>query len=208
MNNIFGKEEVKVHPSETTCHTGGAIGSDTVWEELISNHGGDVRAYSYKTKYHNSVNKVEISDEDFEEGSVQVVKANKYLKRYRIDRHMNLLARNWAQVKYSDQIIAIGRIVWKGDKNYRGYKNKGEYPVVDGGTGFAVMMGILNSKEVYVFDQTEDQWYKWSYKVGGYVEIDREDVFIKYKNFAGIGTRDINREGLRAIKDVLENSIE
>src|SRR5690606_25205572 len=98
-----------------------------------------VRAYSYKTKYHNSPNKVEISEEDYLDGISEVNKANKFLNRWGIHKYMNLLARNWAQVKYSKQIIAIGRIVDPGQKTSRGYcRSTGQS--VDGGTGYAVQM--------------------------------------------------------------------
>ena len=45
---------------------------------------------------------------------------------------MNLLARNWAQVKYSDEVFAIGTIVKSGSKNEKGYYNKSKFDVVDG----------------------------------------------------------------------------
>ena len=114
---------------------------------------------------------------------------------------MNLLARNWAQVTYSDQIFAIGTIIKPGNKNSKGYYNKGKYEIVDGGTGYAVMMAINNNKEVYVFDQLKDKWFRWSYSTYSYIEMN--DVpKITYQNFAGIGTREIKPNGISAIRDV------
>ncbi len=55
---------------------------------------------------------------------------------------MSLFARNWAQVKYSKQVFAIGTIIKAGEKSAKGYKNKSKSDVVDGGTGYAVMMAI------------------------------------------------------------------
>ena len=123
---------------------------------------------------------------------------------------MNLLARNWAQVKYSEQVIAIGIIVKKGDKNPKGYYNKGKFDMVDGGTGYAVQMAINNQKEVYVFDQIRDKWFRWSYSSLSYVEC--QCPKITYQHFAGIGTREIKPNGIQAIRDVYNktflNSIE
>lgn len=207
MKDIFNQHTSKIHPKDSICHSGGAIGSDTIWENAIIEYGGEVRAYSYKTKYHNSLNKVEISDKDFEEGILEIKKANKYMNRHGISKYMNLLARNWCQVKYSNQILAIGKLIKVGEKGSKGHINKGKYTLVDGGTGFAVMMGILNNKKVFVFDQETNQWYRWSYTISEYIEVNELDVYLMDINFTGIGTRQINNNGIRSIKKVLSNSI-
>ena len=106
MIDIFDKKPIDL--ANIICHSGGAEGSDTAWEKIGEKFGVKTKAYSYKTKVHTSPNKVEISDEDYKEGISEVNKANKFLNRYGIHKYMNLLARNWAQVKYSKQIFAIG----------------------------------------------------------------------------------------------------
>jgi hypothetical protein len=206
VKDIFGHIE-KVDPSQCTCHSGGASGSDTTWENITSRYGGETKAYSYKTNYHNSPNKVEISEDDYNEGVKEIQKANQYMNRYGISKYMNLLARNWPQIKYSNQVFAIGNLVRVNERNAKGYYNKGKCTVVDGGTGFAVMMGIINKKPVFVFDQSEEQWYKWSYSVSDYIKVDSSDVYIVSKDFTGIGTRSINESGKSAIEEVLANSI-
>jgi hypothetical protein len=118
---------------------------------------------------------------------------------------MNLLARNWAQVKYSKQIFAIGTIIKPGDKNTKGYYNKGKYEIVDGGTGYAVMMGINNSREVYVFDQIKDKWFRWSYTSMSFIELDQTPK-ITEQDFAGIGTREIKNNGILAIREVYKKT--
>ncbi len=197
MIDIFDKP---LDLNNIICHSGGALGADTEWENIGSEFGVKTRAYSYKTPMHQSTSKVEISDEDYKEGVEEINKANKWLNRYGIHKYMNLLARNWAQVKYSEQIIAIGTIVRKGEKNPKGYYNKGKYDMVDGGTGYAVTMGINHQKEVYVFDQIRDKWFRWSYSSLCYVEC--KCPKITHQNFAGIGTREIKSNGVQAIRDV------
>jgi hypothetical protein len=186
---------------ETTCHSGGAKGADTYWENYTIRKGGKVKAYSYQTDYHNSPNKVEISEEDYQEG-IQEIKFAKKLMSRNSNKYMNLLARNWAQVKYSNQILAIGHLIRPGEYNSKGYKNKANITVVDGGTGYAVAMGILHKKPVYVFDQEEDKWYFWNY-IKTEFSLAR-NVFIYEKDFAGIGTRNINANGIKAIKNILK----
>lgn len=162
--------------------------------------GVKTKAYSYKTKSHTSKNKVEISDEDYQEGIVQVNRANHWLNRFGINKYMNLLARNWCQVKYSKQVIAIGTIINPGEKSSKGYYCKSKYQSVDGGTGYAVQMAIDNLKEVYVFDQVKEKWFRWSYSSMSFIETSCPKIMVQ--NFAGIGTRDITDAGINAIKDV------
>ena len=198
MIDIFDNKPLDLN--NIVCHSGGAVGSDTEWENIGKEFKVITKAYSYKTSYHVSENKIEISDEDYKEGIEEINKANKWLNRYGIHKYMNLLARNWAQVKYSDQVIAVGTIVKKGEKSPKGYPNKGKFDMVDGGTGYACQMAINHEKVVFVFDQKRDKWFRWSYSSLCYVEC--QCPKISYQNFAGIGTREIKPNGIQAIRNV------
>jgi len=199
MIDIFGNTPIRL--DRLVCHSGGAIGSDTYFETIGANYGVKTKAYSYKTKYHTTENKVEISDTDYEEGVKEITKANRVLSRYGIHKFMNLLARNWSQVKYSDEVFAIGTIVEPGKKGSKGFYNKSEFQVVDGGTGYAVQMAINNGKFVYVFDQDKDKWFRWSYTSLKFIEVTKP-LKISYENFAGIGTREIKPNGIKAIEEI------
>lgn len=203
MIDIF--DDKKIDLTSIICHSGGAFGADTVWENEGETYSVITRAYSYKTPKHISPNKVEISDDDYNEGIIEVNKANRFLSRSGINKYMNLLARNWAQVKYSKQIFAIGSIIKPGDKDSKGYTNKGKYDIVSGGTGYAVQMGVNNEREVFVFDQVRLKWFRWSYSTLQFVEL-KETPIITHQDFAGIGTREINPNGVQAIKDVYEKT--
>ena len=164
-------------------HSGGAIGSDTMWGEIGEEYGVVSNHYYHGAKTPNG--NIEITEEQFKRGKQHVYKANETLHR-RPDKYMNLLARNWIQVENSDAVFAIGQL-----------KNN----VVDGGTGWAVQMAIDVNKPVYVFDQERNKWYT---KVDeDWVEIGTPTLT---PNFAGIGTRNINQNGIEAIRDVYENT--
>jgi len=195
----------KIDLTNITCHSGGALGADTFFETIGSNYGVKTRAYSYKTKYHTTENKVEISDGDYEEGVKEIIKANKTLNRYGINKYMNLLARNWAQVKYSDEVFAVGTIVDPGKKGSKGFYNKSEFQVVDGGTGYCTQMSINNYRMVYVFDQDKDKWFRWSYTSLKFELCDTLPT-ISSENFAGVGTREIKPNGIKAIEDLYKRT--
>lgn len=199
MIDIFGNTPIRL--DRLVCHSGGATGADTYWETIGDNYGVKTKAYSYKTKYHTTENKVEISDTDYEEGIKEITKANRTLNRYGIHKFMNLLARNWSQVKYSDEVFAIGTIVEPSKKGSKGFYNKSDFQVVDGGTGYAVQMAINNGKFVYVFDQDKDKWFRWSYTSLKFIEVTKP-LKISYENFAGIGTREIKTNGIKAIEEI------
>jgi hypothetical protein len=113
----------------------------------------------------------------------------------------NLLSRNWFQVKNSDAIFAIGKILKPGEKGSK-YKNKTDIDIVDGGTGYAVMMGIETNKPTYVFDQFKNKWFKWN---ENFVETEEPTLT---QNFAGIGTRELNENGINAIKSIYKKTFE
>jgi len=199
MIDIFDKVEIDLN--NLTCHSGGAVGSDNFWDQIGSEFGVKTRAYSYKTKYHNSPNKVEVSEEDYLEGVERIKIANKTLQRYGISKFMNLLARNWAQVKYSKQVFAIGNIIEPGKKCSKGFQNKSKYQIVSGGTGYATQMAIDNLRDVYVFEQTKERWFKWCYNSLMFKELNYIPK-IYVQDFAGIGTREIKESGILAIKNL------
>jgi hypothetical protein len=191
---IGGKKIMKY-----TNHSGGAVGSDTVFENEAKKYNIDTIAYSFDG--HNTISRIRkiLNHKELEEGFDHVEIANKSLGRNieNISAYVkNLLSRNWFQVKNSEAIYAIGNL--KNDS------------VVDGGTGWAVQMGIDNSKTVFVFEQNKNCWYK--YYPGGDLENDRFAVPGKFQkigyipplteNFAGIGTRDINDNGIKAVKQI------
>jgi hypothetical protein len=203
MIDIFGNLPIDL--TKITCHSGGAEGSDTAWENIGANFGVKTKAYSYKTKYHTTENKVEISDDDYEEGVKAIQLANRSLNRYGIHRFMNLLARNWAQVKYSDEVFAVGTIVDPGKRGSKGFYNKSEFQVVDGGTGYSCFMCVNSNKPLYVFDQDKDKWFRWSYISLKFIEV-KEELKINSENFAGIGTREIKPNGIKSIEDLYKRT--
>lgn len=191
-NNIYFSEEwheifCQIHNYEGTYvnHSGGAIGSDTVWGELSGQYGVVSEHYWHGKRTDNGNH--EITEEEFEEGKEHVLEANKTLHRQPY-KYMNLLARNYSQVKNAEEIFAIGQ-----------FKNK----VVDGGTGWAVQMAIDDGKIVNFYDQEKCVWGRYS---NG--KWERIDTPVLTKNFAGIGTRKLNDNGWMAIKDVVIKTFE
>jgi hypothetical protein len=133
-------------------------------------------------------------DGELEKMIEDVLKANETLKRdpsNQVQYVKNLLSRNWFQVKNSDAVFAIGKMI--------------NMKLIDGGTGWAVQMAIDSKKQIFVFDQKFNRWNKFNYNK---MEFDRFcEVPTLTENFAGIGTREINPWGVAAIQQIYKENI-
>lgn len=196
MKNYFSDNSL----SSFVNHSGGAVGSDTAWGEEGAKYGVTSNHYYYGDKTPNG--NFEISKEAFEEGKAHVLKANETLHRKPYD-YMNLLSRNWQQVKNADAVFAIGE---RQVGNIRSGQVKSTHgklaPTVAGGTGWAVQMAVDAGKPVYVFDQKAGRWY--TIEDNRWKPIDTPTLT---KNFAGIGTRNLTDKGRAAIAAVYEKAL-
>lgn len=175
-----------------TCYSGGANGSDTIFEIESIKRGFNVVAYSFDNHNTKSNNVFILSVRQLKEGFGHVKQANK-----RLDRNINnvssyvknLISRDWFQVKNSDTIFAIGNLEHEDS--------------VRGGTGYAVACAIDVKKSIYFFEQNDNQWYYFDY------ETDRFEIYEEIpkltNKFAGIGTRNINNNGIKAILYLFKN---
>ena len=176
-------------------HSGGAIGSDSEWGDAGALYG--VRSNHYWHGRKTPAGNVELSEEEYREGVEHVNKANLTMRR-RPEKYMDLLARNWFQVRNADAVFAIGNL----DLSVINKKGGKEYSPVAGGTGWAVQMAIDNGKPVYLFDQDQDRWFSFTGNKNGepvgWSALDEAPVLTR--NFAGIGTRELAENGRNAIR--------
>lgn len=187
------------------CNSGGADGADTLFENWTIRLNGKVNAFSYKTPFHKSPNKVEISEDDFNEGTIMVKKACSLMSKKFTGNYLNFLSRNWFQVKNSDVIICIEKILNPGDHYKSGSINKSKNQVIDGGAGYAIAMAILVNKPIFVFDHTRNIWTRYSYTYERFVKSDIPSLD-GYTSFAGIGTSTINENGTLAIEGFFQKN--
>lgn len=177
-----------IDPTEYINHSGGAMGADSAFDAIGKEKGFVNHNHYYRGKK-TPMGNIPINDTQFEEGRRHVVVANKTLHR-KPWGYIDLLSRNWFQVKNSDAIFAIGEI-----------ENDHE---VKGGTGWAVQMAIDADKPVYLFDQRMRQWNKYDYQDKKFKSCDSP---VLTKNYAGIGTRQINDFGIKAITQLYDDTL-
>jgi predicted NAD-dependent protein-ADP-ribosyltransferase YbiA (DUF1768 family) len=169
-------------------HSGGALGSDSAWGDIGEKYGVRSNHY-YKDK--TPKGNVPITEDQYKEGLQKVEAAVEPLGRkipYSKPYIVGLLSRNWQQVKNSDAVFAVAQ----------DFDAKGN---VLGGTGWAVQMAKAESKPIHVFSQKTGVWYSWN----GSAWV-QEDTPKLTKNFAGIGTRELDETGRKAIEAVYRNT--
>ena len=184
------------NPADFTNHSGGAYGGDTFWD-LIGREFGVTKHKHYKDagnanlsqKLRNAkVTATILTKEQMDNARAEVERL--LGEKYPDTLQGNLQVRNYYQVANADSVFAVAEI------------KPTTKPEVMGGTNTAVQLGIKMGKPVYVFDLDTKKWYtqdleflktgydktkhEWNYN--GWKEIDTPTLT---KNFAGVGSRDI-----------------
>jgi len=93
----------------------------------------------------------------------------------------------WHQINNAQEVFVVGKIL--------------DDMTVKGGTGWGAEFAKICNKPLYVFDQDDSQWYKW-----GQEKWKKSSAKIHKKQFAGTGTRFLNKEGKKAIAELFKNS--
>ena len=184
--------------STFTNYSGGATGGDAIWAS-VGKEFGLGKQVDYKP---DSLNK--LSEEQKKEVEDAYQQAVKDLGRKPLAADSfagGLVRRDYLQAKAADAVFAVGTIIESEQKDPKGYVNKTNRSLVAGGTGYAVQMAINLGKPVYVFDQLKNKWFVWENN-----KFNETTTPTLTKKFAGIGTREINKEGKQAIRDVYENT--
>lgn len=198
------------------CHSGGALrpknknkegeftrtlrekSADIVFEKVGITYGVITKTHSFKGHSHGGSLPIEYTEEQLREADPHLLKAAISLNRDFPPEFDNedtneyvtkLLRRNYFQVINSEAIFAVGTI-----SNLN----------VNGGTGWAVAMARNMLKSVYVFEQNENIWYYWDYKTNKFKKFN--GIPLLTKSFAGIGTRQLNDNGVKAIEALYYNT--
>lgn len=209
----IGNITEKFKMSEAVGTSGGANGADKTFDTEGSRYGVTFRHFFIgKRSEHNAPfgnEEIKEGSVDYEEGQVESAKAanRNYGYAYKTMKDGRLI-RNWAQVKYAETIYAVAPIAKVGDilfPNIPKDDRRARAVTVQGGTGYAVSMAILHNKPVYVFDEPTDSWYKWDVATEDFIPTPPP---ILTKNFAGVGSRNIGKKGIDAIRDLFRRTAE
>lgn len=186
------KETVLTTASDYTNHSGGAYGGDTFWDQ-IGREFGVSKHMHYRDAGNTNLSKqlrssgvkaTVLTKEQMDVARAELKRL--FGKEYPDTVQGNLQVRNYYQVANADAVYAIAQL--SGDAKF----NSG---TVLGGTNTAVQLGIKLNKPTYVWDITSEQWLKYGQQllkngssVGEFIPTETPTLT---KNFAGVGSRDI-----------------
>ena len=178
------------------CFSGGAAGSDHAWGMMAVDKGHELIHFTFSghkvvdTQHAKRLSSMELSDAD-----AAVARAAKSMRRRfpsKTEHVNNLLRRNWFQVRFAERVYAVANLL----------PDDAGILKISGGTAWACQMYVdrwyggrdLVECELYFYDMVSKRWMQWWET---WVDIDRPPI--PHGRYAGIGSRDITDDGIRAI---------
>ena len=173
------------------CFSGAANGSEAAFGAEAEAY--DIDEVNFTFEGHNDARlrglRV-LTRAELRHGDVSLAYVSKLMHRQYPDTPLfrKVLQSIWHQVQNGQEVFVVGKI------------NPDD--TVTGGTGVAAEYARLFNKPVYVFDQPRDAWFRWN----GEAWVDAGLPQIRQPLFCGTGTRFLEENGRKAIKDLFERS--
>ena len=134
-----------------------------------------------------------LNHQELKSGDVSLEYVSKLMNRNYVQspKFRKVLQSIWYQINNGQEIYVIGEIL---DDN-----------TVKGGTGWGAEFAKICNKALYVFAQKRDAWFVW--KQAEWVECKAGDEpVIRHEHFTGTGTRFLEENGKKAIRELFDRS--
>ena len=134
-----------------------------------------------------------LNHKELKNGDISLEYVSRLMNRTYTDNptFRKILQSIWYQINNGQEIYVIGEIL---DDN-----------TVKGGTGWGAEFAKICNKLLYVFDQKRNAWFKWNQ--AEWVERRRGDKpVISHIHFTGTGTRVLEENGRKAIRELFEKT--
>ena len=134
-----------------------------------------------------------LTREELRNGDVSLSYVSRLMNRTYSDapRIRKVLQTIWYMVNAGEEVYVVGKILEDG--------------TVRGGTGWGAEFAKLCNKPIFVFDQDADGWFSW--KEDHWVRVEEPgEPRIRGARFAGTGTRFLEENGRKAIRELFQRS--
>jgi len=134
-----------------------------------------------------------LNHEELKNGDVSLEYISRLMNRRYTDNttFRKILQTIWYQINNGQEVFIVGEIL--PDKT------------VKGGTGWGAEFSKICNKPLFVFDQKKNVWFTWNKME--WVERGKSDApAITHVHFAGGGTRFLEENGKKAIRELFERS--
>lgn len=175
--------------------SGGAPGAEAEFGACAERHGIEEVNFTFEghtVARHRGIRM--LNHEELQAGDVSLEYVSRLMHRRYTDSPAlrRVLQTLWYQVNNGQEIYVLGVIQEDG--------------TVRGGTGWGAEFAKLCNKPLYVFDQEQDGWFRWT---GSDWKAESKDApVITHPHFTGTGTRSVHSNGKRAIEDLFTRSFE
>jgi len=179
-------------PRSTDCalYSGGASGSEAIFGELAEAWG--VKEVNFTFEGHQQLRergRYMLSSHEMSAGDVSLLYVSRRLNRTFSEGTMirRVLQSLWHQVSRAQQVFVVGEIQDDG--------------TVKGGTGWSVELARMWHKNLWVFDQEKQGWFRWTGD-----SWNRGVPVIESPHFCGTGSRSLKDETKVALRGLYERS--
>ncbi len=174
--------------------SGGAQGAEAEFGTCAESFG--IEEVNFTFDGHNIIRKRGLrvlNHEELKNGDVSLEYISKLMNRRYTDNATirKILQTIWYQINKGQEIFVIGEIM--DDKT------------VKGGTGWGAEFSKICNKPLHVFDQKKNSWFTWNSL--DWIERNQGDKpVITRVHFTGTGTRFLEENGKKAIKELFARS--
>jgi hypothetical protein len=183
-----------LNKEECVLYSGGAAGAEAEFGANAERHGIEEVNFTFEGRALARTRGVRVlSRDELAKGDVSLSYVSRLLNRTYTDAPTirKVLQSIWYQVNSGREIYVIGAVLPDG--------------TVKGGTGWGAEFARLCNKPIFVFDQGKDAWFtwneeKWVRPSGG------QEIRIGNPRFTGTGTRFLEENGRRAIRELFDRS--
>lgn len=174
--------------------SGGANGAEAAFGENAERYG--IEEVNFTFEGHGRVRERGLrflNHEELKHGDVSLEYVSRLMNRRYTDslKIRKILQSIWYQVNHAQEIFVVGEIL--PDKT------------VKGGTGWGAEFAKLCNKPLWVFDQKQKTWFRWSHMEWEACPPGAEPI-ISHVHFAGTGTRFLEDAGKQAIDALFTRS--
>jgi hypothetical protein len=174
--------------------SGGAQGAEAEFGAIAESFG--IEEINFTFYGHTIVRKRGLrvlNHEELKSGDVSLEYVSKLMNRRYTDNETfrKILQSIWYQINNGQEIFVIGTIL--DDKT------------VNGGTGWGAEFSKICNKPLHVFDQKKNNWFTWN-KLDWIKRKKADEPVIGHVHFTGTGTRFLEENGRKAIKELFVRS--
>ena len=178
-------------PGDCILFSGAANGAESAFGEAAERHG--IEEVNFTFEGHTDARRRGIrvlTHLELKQGDVSLAYVSRLMNRTFPDTPLfrKILQSIWHQINHGQEIYVVGHILENG--------------TVKGGTGWGAEFAKLCNKPLFVFDQEQNGWRRWT----GDAWAPEPNPTITHVNFAGTGTRLLQPNGKKAINDLFDRS--